>query len=776
MPGLNFVDGLNSGLPTGDIIDQIMSIERRPAVLLEIQQADKTNIITALKALQAKFLAMGTSLGTLARTSTFEATKIDISDNSFLTASAEGRVGAGTYDIQVLSLARNHQLASQGFADEFTASFGTGTITLALGDGSSTDITIDASNNSLIGIKQAINDANLDVTASIINDGSSSNPYRLILTADKTGAKNRISVTSSLTGGSNLNYSTASFDTPETLSWSSGSTSTLSLGASAAYTGSTNKIYSFTVQGTGTQIVGTDIIAIDWSDGTDSGTINVTQADTEVSVGSEGLKLSFSAGDLVAGDTFQTSTFAPLLQDAADARIALGSSGGSGSPIIITSETNTIQDAIGGLTLTLKKETADGESITLSTDRDISRIKANIKTFINRYNDINKFIDEQNTYKKDEGTSGVLFGNLTVMTMQRQIQSAVGSVVTGLDSKFSRLGSIGIRTQASGKLAIVDSAALEDALRNNLDEVINLFTASATSSSSYIDFVALTDDTKVGDNYDVDITQAATPGTLAGTSLTDPATTAITLDSTNNKIKLKVDGLVSNDIVLTAKTYNSSSELITELKAKIEADTIIGDRKLAIEWVDEGGGTGYVLITSSGYGSSSKVEIESSVSDSAYSSLGLASAVSAVGLDVEGTINGEAATGIGQLLTGDSGNATTDGLRLRVTLMAAQLGAGAEGTISTVRGVASKMGTIVGSLTRGTDGTFDMRIKGYQNQVEDLSERIEKIDERLALRRESLFKKWYEMEVALGRLNSVSSFLTSQLGSLNTNWRSLGSN
>ena len=40
--------------------------------------------------------------------------------------------------------------------------------------------------------KDAINSANVDVSASIINDGSSSNPYRLLITANETGAVNDI--------------------------------------------------------------------------------------------------------------------------------------------------------------------------------------------------------------------------------------------------------------------------------------------------------------------------------------------------------------------------------------------------------------------------------------------------------------------------------------------------------------------------------------------------------------------------------------------------------
>jgi flagellar hook-associated protein 2 len=187
MPGLNSIDGLNSGLNTTQIIDAIMTAERQPAALLEQKQADTTNIITSYKALQAKFLALNTELVGLSKESTFDAATTSVSDETYATAEALGTIAAGSYDVQVLSLARNHQIASQGVADSSQALFGTGTISIQVGNGSVNTLTIDSSNNSLVGIRKAINDANIGVRASIINDGSDSNAYSLVLSANDPG-------------------------------------------------------------------------------------------------------------------------------------------------------------------------------------------------------------------------------------------------------------------------------------------------------------------------------------------------------------------------------------------------------------------------------------------------------------------------------------------------------------------------------------------------------------------------------------------------------------
>ncbi len=767
------IDGLSSGIDTTAYINAIMEIERQPALLLEYEQAQKTNIVSAFKALQAKILGLETSVRSLSRTTTFNAASVSVSDDSYINATATGRVGTGSYDVQVLSLARNHQIASQGFEDQSASEMGTGTISLGLGDGSVQTITIDASNNSLVGIKAAINASDTGVTASIINDGSDSNAYRLILTGDKTGIGNEITVTSNLTGGQNLNYDTASFDSPEMLSLASGSTSQVALSPAAAFTGNQNKIYTFTVDGTGEQTVGSDIITLNWSDGTNEGSILVTQADTEVELvgdGADGLKLSFAAGTLTGGDTFQVQSFAPLLQEATDARLAVGSNGGTGSPITVVSDTNQFKDVIAGVDLILRKETEVGDYVSIQTEVDTTAIQASIQDVITKYNDVMTFIDEQNTYKADSEESGVLFADWSVQTMQSSIRSSFTGPVNGLDSKYNQLASIGIRSGSNGKLSIKDRSALDEALRENLDEVVDMFTDAGTADSSYIEFISSTSDTLVGSDYEVDISQAATQGRLQGSGINDPAGQPLTLTAANNRLKLSVDGLHSDEIILSEKTYNSADELVRELQEKIDNDEKIGGRGLTVEWVESGSGMGYLNLTSSTYGSGSKVSLITSIPSSAFASLGLISGVSHDGLDVEGTINGEPATGAGQTLTGDEGNDTTDGLKIKVTAGVEDLIDGSEGRVSVTKGIAAKLGDTLDSLTANGDGMLDSRIRAYQNQIDNIAERVKDIDERLVIRRRNLQEQFNAMEVALGQLNTTSTYLESQLQSLNANW------
>lgn len=774
MPGFNSIDGISSGLNTTEMVDAIMDFERRPAVLLEVQQAEKQAVVSAFQSLQAKFLALSSDLSNISNISTFEKASITVSDDSYLSATRGGDISSGTYSFQVLELAHNHQIASQGFDDDSLEDFGTGDITINVGDGAEKIITIDESNNSLVEIKDAINNANAGINASIINDGTSSNAFRLVLSANETGKQNQISITSQLSGGSNLNFGSSSFDNPETISEAANSTSAVSLGATSAYTGDTNTSFTFTVAGTGEQTIGTDTITLNWvddNDATNNGSIIVTQADFEYEVvGADGMYLSFSSGVMTAGDSFKVDTFTPLLQSASNARVAIGSGDGTGAPITVSSDTNNFTEIVGGINLSVKKVTAPGESITVNTDIDVSGIKERLNSFIKNYNSLNEYIDKQNTYNVDTQEAPILFGDYTIWRVQNSLRSKVSSIVEGVEGQYNQLYSIGIKTDVKGQLKIDNNAKLEAALRDNLEDVIKLFTNTGNSSNNGIEFMSATEDTKAGDTYDVDITQAATHGGFQGESINDLATTAITIDDSNKNLKFKIDGTISEEIALVEGTYNSNQDLIDEIQAQIDADSKIGSRGVTVEWVDNGDGTGYINLETSSYGTYSKIELESSIENSAFSALGISGGTTIIGKDVAGTVNGEEMTGSAQILRGEEGSETTEGLVLKVTLDEANVDDAVEGTLAYTQGLGTSLKYSVDNITKANDGVIDNRINMYKNQIESISDQIKAIDERLALRRESLYKKFYEMEVALGEMNSQMDFLETQFAGINANW------
>jgi flagellar hook-associated protein 2 len=407
--------------------------------------------------------------------------------------------------------------------------------------------------------------------------------------------------------------------------------------------------------------------------------------------------------------------------------------------------------------------------VTINTAIDSSGVEQMIKDYIDRYNDIMDYIDEQNTYNSETGESGVLFSDYSLQVMQNTLRSATTSKVSGLSSNINMLTSIGIRSDAYGRLSITNSGKLIDSIINNYENVIKLFTNSGESSSPYIQFLSASSETQAGEDYEVEITHAATKGYLQGGTINDPDSTPLTIDSANNKLKLKIDGIVSNELALSAKTYASGAELASEIQTRINADSKLGEMGISVEWVDIGS-TGYFKITSGSYGSQSKVEMVTSIANTAYSILGMTSGISKTGIDVAGTINGEAATGSGQILTGNNGNETTEGLKLKITLTGADLVSGAEGAITVAKGMASEVDKALDKITKSTDGSIARRVSAINNQIENINDQIAEYEERLTLRKEELHKQFSAMETAMSEYQTMGSYLTTQLASIQKNW------
>jgi flagellar hook-associated protein 2 len=198
MPGTSSISGIISGLDTQSIISQLMDLARTPVIRMETRKATLSNQITAWQDANTRILALKTKADALATASTFDAKTATSSDESIVKSTATYSAQAGSYYLTVNSLARAHQLKTEGYANT-TSTVGTGTISIGVGSGAAKDIVIDESNNSLVGVRDAINRAGAGVTASIINDGTAGSPYRLIITSNTSGVEGRLTVTTSPT-------------------------------------------------------------------------------------------------------------------------------------------------------------------------------------------------------------------------------------------------------------------------------------------------------------------------------------------------------------------------------------------------------------------------------------------------------------------------------------------------------------------------------------------------------------------------------------------------
>jgi flagellar hook-associated protein 2 len=191
--------GIGSGLDVESIVTQLLAIERKPLDNLESEERLINAQISAYGSLKSKIADFETAMKALATTDSFKLFSANSSDESVLTATADESASAGTYSIEVTALAERDKLRTSAYTDESTV-VGEGTLTISVGS-DSFNLTIDSSNSTLAGIRDAINNAsdNTGVTANIITDA---NGASLVLSSNDTGTANAltVSVSSDLDG------------------------------------------------------------------------------------------------------------------------------------------------------------------------------------------------------------------------------------------------------------------------------------------------------------------------------------------------------------------------------------------------------------------------------------------------------------------------------------------------------------------------------------------------------------------------------------------------
>jgi len=209
--------GIGSNLDINGIVSQLMSVESQPLTDLNKKEASYQAKLSAYGSLNSALSNFQTALTSLSTPAKFQSITANAADSSVISGTANSNAVPGTYAVNVTKLAQAQTLATAG-QTSITAPIGDGqptTLFFQFGaisggtlsngkyvtdataspqnptftqDGSqaSGSVVIDSSNNSLQGIRDAINKANLGVTATIVSDGSAT-PYHLVITSNKTG-------------------------------------------------------------------------------------------------------------------------------------------------------------------------------------------------------------------------------------------------------------------------------------------------------------------------------------------------------------------------------------------------------------------------------------------------------------------------------------------------------------------------------------------------------------------------------------------------------------
>lgn len=170
-----------------------------------------------------------------------------------------------------------------------------------------------------------------------------------------------------------------------------------------------------------------------------------------------------------------------------------------------------------GTTVVLSADAKVGDTTSFTVSRDTNALFDKIKSFVDKYNEIIKKINDEVFEKRErdylpltdeqregmsedqikkweeKARSGLLNGDSTLRNIQQRMRQAMYDKVEGVaDALFDQLAEIGIRTSAryldGGRLIFTDEHGLEDGgaylkkqLAENPDKVIELFTKDAPS-------------------------------------------------------------------------------------------------------------------------------------------------------------------------------------------------------------------------------------------------------------------------------------------------------
>lgn len=199
------VTGTGSGLDIDGLVASLVAAERVPAESrLNAREASITSLSTSFTSAKSAVSDFESAANKLALATTFSQFTTSSSDTTKATISATSAASLGSYQLGVTNLASAQTLASGTFTAT-SDTLGTGTLTIALGtpsytgstyssfsQTSSVDITIDSSNNTLAGVRDAINNAGAGVNASILKNGDD---YQLLLVSEETGLSKSMSIT-----------------------------------------------------------------------------------------------------------------------------------------------------------------------------------------------------------------------------------------------------------------------------------------------------------------------------------------------------------------------------------------------------------------------------------------------------------------------------------------------------------------------------------------------------------------------------------------------------
>jgi flagellar hook-associated protein 2 len=471
--------GAGSGIDTQALAASLIAAERAPRTDAINKNISKNeSIISGFSAVKYALGNLQTAFDALKDKSDYSNITVANSNTNAFTASAGASASAGNHSVVVNSLAaaqRNtgtlgyalsttainggsamsldvgiaqSSTGALGFAASDTAINGGSAITLTLGgaafSGGGT-INISAGSDTPAGVRDAINSANVGLTAELVNTGDASKPYKVVVTG-ATGASNAFTITSDSAG----------IDFGTTIQAASTSTVSISAGKDTP-AGIVDAVNNAGV-GLSAQLVNT---------GDPSTPYKIAV------VGASGKYNAFSVSSSAAGLNFDT-----ILQSASNASLTVDG-------IQITSSSNTVSDAIPGVSLNLLSTTTGAATLALSNNT--SAVTTKVGALVTAYNDAMDLFDELTNPKSTLATyGGTMVGNSTMNHLRSELRTLVTHDSSAKDASgsLSALRDIGIEINSKGRLT-TNSVKLDVAINFDFTNTVTLLSGNQENQSAY---------------------------------------------------------------------------------------------------------------------------------------------------------------------------------------------------------------------------------------------------------------------------------------------------
>lgn len=245
---------------------------------------------------------------------------------------------------------------------------------------------------------------------------------------------------------------------------------------------------------------------------------------------------------------------------------------------------NTVTDAVAGVTLTLKEVTT--ASVTVEVIPDNNLIKSRIESFVGQYNSTITLIRDATKFVED-GRNGALFADFGMRNLDRTLRSLVTGPATGLSGEITSLSAIGLNFGTVGSTVgttdtlSFDGGVFDDAVQNDQDAVRKLLAGFATSVSS-----------PVGIGTVISATGTPTAITDSGTyeiSTTNTGDVTVTFTPDNGATPMVRTGTVSpsevNTTLIPGVTLTFNSTLTTGIDTITVTATEEGVAKALYDFV-----------------------------------------------------------------------------------------------------------------------------------------------------------------------------------------------